>query len=553
MSNTKKIPVPKFNKPQEAFVLFLPYLRNGATWIGGRGVGKTFIIAWLVHMQVKHMAGASFFILGSTFKQLLTTTLPPLFDFLEKLGYVRGEDYVIGQRPPANWGELPRQAPVSDFSHYITFYNPERCVGYYLVSQDKGATEPRGLSLDGGFRDEALLIDQEQYVKGLRKTNRGNNELFKHVPIHHAVFDFSSMPYTNETKYLTDRGKYYSEEFNLPFDELREKQIDLQLNFLQEKSITERIILWDQLQEVTDKLIYKPSSDGHLYMESSVFDNIRNVGLKYIEDEFKDSPQLIFTIEMLSKKAGRPEGGYYPSFNRKLHTYSGEYRYDYIDTLEYDFQKISKAGTKMISDYNTTLPIHIGVDWGAAINFLVAAQHHKSINRLNVMKDFYVKNDTYKPMIEAFCKYYQEHEERVIYFHYDPQGNKLQPNSRLTFAEESAAIMKANGWTVILCSLGAAYTSHARKYDVMDDVFKERKNYVRVRINSIEAKKTMLSVENARLKIGDTFQKDKSDEKKTYLDQSETTHPSDAFDNIVLNMIRNNYFGQNKLMDVSFR
>ena len=526
----------KLNRPQLNFVRLLPGLSRGATSVWGRATGKSFIIAWIIRHVAKVAPGYSGFILGSSFKQLLSITLPSTLRALETFGFKRNVDFIIGQKPPKSW-ELPYEAPV-DFSHYITIYTgyKKRAIGFHLLSQDKNAASARGLNLDGGIVDERLLIDNQRYQEEIGNANRGNQEFLSHVPIHHAVFDFTSMPLTNKGNYLLERGNYHEEDRNFDFTEIRNAQIRLQLDFLKNKDVQYRLEVWKELKELNRRLVFYKSKLHHLYSESNVFDNISNVGLRFIEDRYAEMTELMFLIEMLNKRIKKIEGGFYVTFDRERHGYKGNFNYSYLDNLEYDFDRIRSADARADSDCIAELALDIGVDFGAKINFMVVGQYLQSINQINIIKNIYVKHPLiHKDLFRKFVEYYAHHPHKVVNFYYDPQGNKSTGVTYIKPAEECADIMRKAGWTIVMKSRGASYTHHNTKYWFMGNVFKELDPRLpKVRINTVNAKETVISLEQSRIKEQQgQIKKDKSDERKDGLNQAETTHASDAFDNIL--------------------
>lgn len=524
-----------FNKPQLNFLLNLNNIRSTCTNIWGRATGKSFIIAWLMHSIIRKAPRSSWFIAGATFRQLLAVTLPSTISGLETLGYRRNVHYFLGEPPPKKY-LLPYQAPL-DFKHYLTFVrqgDPDnRTVGFHLVSMDKSATSPRGLNTDGGIVDERLLIEPESFRQSIGATNRGNLEHFKHVPYHHSVFDFSSMPLTSEGNYLLERANYYDID-NYDFVGIRNQLITLQLEFLRNKDVAFRKAIWEDIRKLQKKLQFYVGKSGQFYSEYNVFDNIRHVGLKYIEDQFAEMTELMFSIEMLNKREKKIEGGFYQTFDRNIHSYKGHWDYEYLDSLNYNFSAIKKRNSKEDKDCYSNLPLNITADFGGKINCIIAFQHLKSLNQVNFLKNFYAKHpkildNAYKD----FCEYYKPQQNRLLNFWYDPYGNSKTGNTQKSNAEQAMDILRKGGFEVIPKSVGEHNKKHNSKYNLMNKIFAEDMypRYPRFRFNQYNCKETIISIEQTKILEKDGIvKKDKRNEAKDNIDQSETTHFSDALD-----------------------
>ena len=147
----------EFNRPQLRFIVSQPKEAN-SVW--SRATGKSSLIAWLMHLIAQQMPRSAWALVGSTYMQILTRTLPSTIGSLERIGYVKDVHYFIGRRPPPSWNwPTPYEPPVK-FDHFISFYTG---ASFHLVSQDKGGGSSRGLNIDGIIADESLLLDKERF------------------------------------------------------------------------------------------------------------------------------------------------------------------------------------------------------------------------------------------------------------------------------------------------------------------------------------------------------------------------------------------------------
>ena len=103
-------PAPYYNDPQLKILLST---KPHKTFIGGRGVGKTTIIAEEIIKYFVAMPRGKISLNGLTYFHIRTKSLPPIIDHLERRGLYRGQHYFIGHKAPNKfmWDE-PFQPPL---------------------------------------------------------------------------------------------------------------------------------------------------------------------------------------------------------------------------------------------------------------------------------------------------------------------------------------------------------------------------------------------------------------------------------------------------------
>ena len=114
------------NRPQLLSVL---NLAQSEVNIEGRGTGKSYKIGWEINKIVRTMPRSVTAITGRTFGQIYTRTLPSSLKFLEKIGFQKDLDYVIGVKPPPGW--LKPWETITKFDNFISFSNG---TGFLLLS-----------------------------------------------------------------------------------------------------------------------------------------------------------------------------------------------------------------------------------------------------------------------------------------------------------------------------------------------------------------------------------------------------------------------------------
>jgi hypothetical protein len=533
-----------FNLPQLTFALLKP---AEAKNIWSRGTGKSFIIAWLIHIIVKNMPRSMWAIVGKSYKQLLTRTLPGTISTLEGVfGYREGVDFLIRKRPTSKDGFAQPMERTLDYDHCIIFKNG--CF-FHLVSLDGGGSTIRGLNIDGYLGDEALEINQQKLESEVVPTNRGNLRHYGHIPWHHGSFFFSSMGYGPEFKWMRDAGDYYIKDgFN--FRAVREEIVKLELQLIDEAKDPEEIAqLWEQLKKQKEKLRWYKSKTGLLYMEADIFDNIQNVGWKYIKQLRRSMIDFLFMVEVLNWLPDAIEFGFYASLNRKDHGYSNRFNIEFIGGEEYNSEALKNPDCRMDSDLIAGQPLRLSADWGSKINSLTVCQYLKSINTLRFLKNLYVKGEILDKLAADFCEYYKHHHPKRVLFTYGHDGNTSLANSKLTYAQQFAKILEKNAWEVQMSTDRVPLTQMERML-LWNKVLKNTTDakagravdpaYPLVEFNLDNCNETFVSMQNAPVKEGrNGLEKNKDSERNASIPQEEATHLSDTADYQLTAVINN--------------
>ena len=519
-----------YNRPQTNFKLNLHKMSSSSN-IWGRGTGKSFIIADLMHTVAQKMPRSTWSIQGATFQQLLTRTLPGTFEALELLGYEKDVDYFVNRQPPKNNSvTLPYYKPLK-YDNYITLKRPDGyCVGFMLLSQDRSSS--RGNSTDGIICDESLLLNIEEFNQQVVFTNRGHENYFSKVKMHHAIFHFSSMPPGDS--FLFKNEAYYLEKgFNI--SHIRNKLIDIQLEFCKVKDPKIRLELYDEMLPIMDKLQFYVHK-GLYYSEYNIFDNLENLTLRYIDDMFDNTPEHIFLVEGLNKRVSKIVNGFYPTLNRNFHGYKGKFNYNFLDNLEFNFEKLISVDSRQDEDCDPEQPLHIGLDFGTAINWMVVGQELRKNNEFNFIKNFYVKfPKIIDHLVQEFIKYYTHHKRKMIYIYPDAQGNWRQPNKDETFVQTIVKLLKQAGWQTVVVNEKRYNKEQNDTHLLWSRILLGRDAQLpKVGFNLINCKELIYSMEqspafddNGRIK------KNKNSEKSLINDREKATDASDAADQII--------------------
>lgn len=437
-----------------------------------------------MHEVITDMPRSNNFIVGETYQQILTRTLPSTIAGLERLGLIKDKHYFVGRRAPRKLGwDEPYQPPL-DYSKAIHFITG---AVYNLISQDRSGTG-RGLNTDSGIGDEVNLLDLEKLNIDVLATMRGSDPRLK------SKRKFMNTVFVGTTP-LTQVGKW-----------LYKKEIEAQEN---------------------------PS--GLLYLRASSFENYDVLGEPWFKLMKRTMPDYLYRAEIMNERPVRIVDGFYPQLSED-HFYTN-FNYDYYDSLNTRVS-IDSINSKGDADCNTNAPLEISVDWGASINCMCVCQQDGDVFKF--LKEFYVKSpqildDLFK---EKFIPYYAGHRNKTIHFWYDRNGNSRVANSDLTFFEQAERILTEAGWTVIRMVRGLD-PPHQEKYLLWNILLKESESHLPViRFNKAQCKCLLLSMQKAPAKDIKGIQKDKGSERKKDFPQEEATHFSDAADIIVYGKFR---------------
>lgn len=467
----------ELNLPQIMAAL-APQKQKYLKW--GRGTGKTTYYGYDFSELLRQMPRASFAMVGSTYSQILSRFLPAIKEGLEMFGIYENIDYVVGTMAGKKRGfKMPFQSPDA-FNNIMHFSNG--CIFQFVSLDHKDSG--RGLNSYAIRGDEAALFDDEKLAINVKNTNRAKKAIFKNAPLLHSEVFTSSAP-------LTKKGKWFN---------------DMEIESIKNpKSIA----------------FIKATAHHNLH-------NLRADYFEYMKQAYVD--ELIYNAEMLNIDPKEISNGFYPQLTNK-HYYTN-YDNSYLESL--DLKNISSKSFNWLqdSDLNRTLPLNMSLDWGSNINAMTISQ--QSDNEYRFVKEFYVKTPKIFDHLlqEQFIPYYEGYPTKVIKFYYDRTGNSSVANSKYTFAEQAANILRDAGWTVHMMTTGVN-PLHINKFRLINVMLRDdgRKRLPKIRINESNCPNLIISLENAEAIEGRSgIEKDKRSERRKTVEQQHATHFSDTFD-----------------------
>ena len=203
MSKVSKYLEIDLNAAQLSAVLPVTELKKTKIYLEwGRGTGKSFILSFFMKEMVKQMPGASFALVGSTYQQILSRTLPATKKGLAALGLYEGYDYVVGKNGAKLGFAEPIYAP-DKWDNIIHFSNG---AVFQLVSLDN-PNSGRGLNSFGILGDEAALFDPLKLFTNVKTTNRAKEARFENATLLGAEIYASSTPLKKGGRWFTDMEK----------------------------------------------------------------------------------------------------------------------------------------------------------------------------------------------------------------------------------------------------------------------------------------------------------------------------------------------------------
>lgn len=524
--------------------------------IYSRGTGKSFIVGAEVDENVRLMPRGVTTLAQATYGQALTKTLPSTFKLLEQLGYKRYDtktkqgDYVVCRTPPEGWYR-PYEHLMS-FEHCITFSNGH---ALYILTQDGNS---RGPNADYNITDEALTLDKEQFDQEVAPTNRGNEHIFgrrSKNPIykHHGNAFFSSMPYEPEQKWLLEPASYYEEERGIHLFDVWNRIVKLQMQLIDAKLAEDKVLfreIWNETIRLRRTITPFVSADGTLFILASIFDNIANVGLSYIMNQYKVMDRLSFMIEILNFIVDKIDHCYYnlDERHRYYNATNDSYIRDFAENSDFSWQQLAQTDSRMDADCNPNQPIEVAFDWGSSASFMEVAQpsHFDFVTKQlypkrivdNTINEFFVKrseeSDTeVNALVDKFCHYYRYHPCKQLHMYRDRYGDARRANSKKTYNESAIERFERNGWTVRQFVHRGIEPPQHDKYLLWSYITAETDDrYPLKRFNASKCKYILISMNNTQVRTNSMgrFEKDKRSERNGSILPEEATHFGDCVD-----------------------
>ena len=505
--------------------------------IAGRGTGKTEGVGApkTARQYLGTMPRGSGVILGTTFTQLLTRTLPGLIYGWEKLGYRRDVHYLIGAKPSIKWikqwnWQGPYRPPLS-FQYYVSWWNGG---GANLVSQDRPGSS-NGITIDWIYGDEAKLLNEEKFRTELVPANRGIIPAFKNNHNHHGITLTTDMPVGTAGRWLLDYKKAMdlpaiNQIYALQLAKFKLRHILQKQPKTYQRELNKQITVIDlELAELRRDLLY--------YHTASTIDNIHALGLNYIKQQLRDTTRFQFDTQILNMEPLKLEDGFYPDLDEEKHGYWSE-DVDYLRNLDFDFDKIATLDCRKDRDLHPNGALHIALDYNRRIHPLVVAQTYA--NEIRILNALYVLYpDKLPEVLKMFATYYKPHQRKIVYYWHDHTAVGDQHQSRIS--EDVLKILTQYGWSVIPMYYGQA-PGHETKYRMWGHLLSDYSKYKKkIRFNRENCNQLLISMYKTQAEQKkDGFGKNKKPEHDEKFPAEDAPHFGDACDMLVHGLLETN-------------
>ena len=485
--------------------------------------------------RVHDMPRANGILIGTTYEQLLTRTIPPLVAAWERLGYYQDVHYWVRKQPPAHL-KIPKayRTPLK-YDNYIQWYNGS---GMYLVSQDRPGSI-NGIASQWLYGDEAKFLNVDRLHEEAMITLSGLRDKFGELPHYLSTCFMSDMPTSNKGSWMFDyepqsEADVCEQVFKLALEESRLRELLPSLN-----TAKQRLVL-RELTKIQQYLALLRKDLVH-YSEASTFDNIHVLGLDVFKRFKRDLPESTFESSVMNRRVVQVENGFYSSLDEDIHGYDS-FDYTHIDQLDMSYVKSIEQDSRWDGDVDPNRPLDIGGDYNNIFNSLCVGQPHGRREYRLVHSMFVDGPLLLDDLVKAFCKYYKPHKAKHVRYFYDHTAIARSASSNESNADIVTRILKENGWTVNRIYIGQA-TRHYARFLMWGQMLRELDPKLpRYRFNRTKARQWMISAQNAKTKrVGEEWKKDKDGEKvingKPVMPPREATHLSEAADMLMVGVI----------------
>lgn len=477
------------NGPQMAAIdaLSIGILYLWLEW--ARGTGKSTILGWVIKEAAYQLPKATGVLVGQTYQQMLSRTLPSTKEGLSMFGFYEGIDYVVGKHGKKLGFEMPFQSP-SKWENVIHFRNGFILILVALDNPNSG----RGINSYIVIGDEAALMDPVKLFNNVQTTNRAKKVEFEKSKLLNAEIFASSTPMTQEGKWFVNK---------------------------------EQEII-DAHRGLNSKI---KEPEKCLFLKANAFANAMNLTKGWFDRMRDNAPSLMhYNAEILNIRPNFNLVSFYPQLDKEKHYYE-DFDNDYLESIGVHASKAS-FNCKQDGDRINNSPLILSLDWGVFNSMKVAQDTGKEYK---VLKTFWVEHPKLAEdmILEDFVPYYSSHGKKEVHLYFDRNGNSRSASSKITLAQQVINALRSSGWKVTVKTPPSLDPPHNEKFVVVNYLLKQggTQGLPKVGINKHNAYDLIVSLENAPAKEGKNgIEKDKRSERSKTLPQQHATHLSDAFD-----------------------
>ncbi|GAB4047121.1 terminase large subunit domain-containing protein [Spirosoma litoris] len=268
----------------------------------------------------------------------------------------------------------------------------------------------------------------------------------------------------------------------------------------------------------------KSEPEKYFFLEVKTRDNLAFLPKDYLETLKKSLTKLEYEVEVEGKRLSKMPHNFYPSFQHHIHVIKEE---------SDEFEKRATWQDELL--YNTTTGLEISLDFNA--HFTSCTIWQSDIVQARLIDNLYCKepavdaNGVAMTMAQTLATListeYADHKKKVAVLTGDRNGRNKSAGSTKSMFEQVAEILELSGWHVSTAPLNYN-PPHIEKFKDINNVFAERnEQLIRVRIDGIRCKATVISMDNSPLNTD--YTKSKASE-SSGIDQERATHLSDTVD-----------------------
>jgi hypothetical protein len=515
--------------------------------VWGRATGKTEgpIAFRSIKLQNLMPRGATGMI-GATYMQILTRTLPPLEKAWQRYGYKPDQHYWVGKYPPKNLN-IPK-----------ALYhprNPEHCVFWWnghvrhFMSQDRPGLS-NGKTVDALDGDEARFLNYQKYVDDIAPTNRGNREFFGKLAEHHSITFCTDMPDDQSGKWILEKEKQVNKQqinqiINL---QLEYNKLDFEYNHPRTTDPRKKYLARNMKNYAAALNDLRKGSV--FYSEATSLANLAVLGEEQFKQWRREMLPNVYDRAILNKRIIQVEKGFYPQLNLDQHCYDA-FDYHYIDSAiiparAADFIQDSRCD----ADINKKAGLDIAFDANGYFNCCVIGQERPKEYR--VLNSMFIKDNNPLPrmnlnspvhhegrleeLLHNVILYYHYHPTKELNFYYDHTFVHTDSMRTISYADSIAAAFRKAGWIVKKIYIGQQ-PRHDTRYRLWGNVFTEKDpRFQKIRINKGNAQQLLIALQRTAVRQGSKgFEKDKRDEARIHtVPPEEAPHLTDALDTLYI-------------------
>jgi hypothetical protein len=485
----------------------------------GGGIGPRFLRLSEV------MPRSQTLLVSDTYERLWNRIVPNFTNFLEdKLGLIEGVDFIRYKRPPESW-QMPL-IKLDKFDNVISFASG---MAVCLVSLHVEGSA-NAFTAQSAIIDEAKYCKEEKIDTEVLPALRGAKEHFEHLPEYLSVWMFTDKFGPNIKWYLKKREKVNHDAVQMVYA-YQMKIFELQKEMRQYTSST---TISEYKKKIIDCETKANKLRKHLvyFSDMKAYENLKTLGEFYFKRQRRICrSQLEYEVAIENKDPDKVEHCFYPTFTQ-LNKYKGVDDYDPLKCLftamDYNF-RISPMPLSQIGKLGDSV--------------------YTTVNVIDYVYALYPGG--IEDAVNEFSDKYEKHVNKTIHYIYDHTAIGRNPTKQ-TFKDVFINTFKLRGWIVVEHYTGDA-PDHEIKFENIKALLLNQCEYA-IRINEIKCDVLIKSIEQSPATIvNGVTKKDKKTEKDLNFPAEESTHGSDAFDQLLWGLFEFNIKDQSSSSFIPIR